>query len=89
MSLGFVYFILSLFPLAFIIAFSALELAIAFIQSIVFVILTCSNVKDGLDLHIPQTHRVKVARKVNIFNSSLKVSLKTTVNINGKILQYL
>lgn len=51
MTLGFIYFILALFPLAFIIAFSFLEFAIAFIQAIVFVILTCSYVKDGLELH--------------------------------------
>src|ERR1700733_13926664 len=51
MTLGFVYFILGLFPLAFIIAFSFLEFAIAFVQSIVFVILACSYIKDGLDLH--------------------------------------
>ena len=51
MTLGFVYFLVGLFPLAFIIAFSGLELAIAFIQAIVFVILSCSYIKDGLDLH--------------------------------------
>jgi F-type H+-transporting ATPase subunit a len=51
MTLGFVYFVVGLLPLAFIIAFSGLELAIAFIQAIVFVILTCSYIKDGLDLH--------------------------------------
>ena len=51
MTFGFVYFILALFPLAFIIAFSFLEFAIAFIQSIVFVILASTYTKDGLDLH--------------------------------------
>ena len=45
------FFLLGLVPLAFIIAFSGLELAIAVIQSQVFVVLSCSYIKDGLDLH--------------------------------------
>jgi len=51
MNSGFVYFFLAFLPLAFIIAFSGLELAIAFIQAQVFVVLSCSYIKDGLDLH--------------------------------------
>ena len=51
MSSGFIFFFLSLIPLAFIIAFSGLELAIAIIQAQVFVVLTSSYIKDGLDLH--------------------------------------
>jgi len=51
MNSGFFYFFLALLPLAFIIAFSGLELAIAFIQAQVFVVLTCSYIKDVLDLH--------------------------------------
>jgi F-type H+-transporting ATPase subunit a len=51
MKIGLFYFILGLLPLSFIIAFSGLELAIAFIQAQVFVVLTCSYIKDGLDLH--------------------------------------
>ena len=51
MNSGFFYFFLALLPLAFIIAFSGLELAIAFIQAQVFVVLTCSYIKDALDLH--------------------------------------
>lgn len=51
MNSGFFYFFLALLPLAFIIAFSGLELAIAFIQAQVFVVLTCSYIKDSLDLH--------------------------------------
>jgi len=51
MTSGVVFFFLGLIPLAFIIAFSGLELAIAFIQAQVFIVLTCSYVKDGLDLH--------------------------------------
>lgn len=51
MTSGVLFFFLGLIPLAFIIAFSGLELAIAFIQAQVFVVLTCSYIKDGLDLH--------------------------------------
>lgn len=51
MSSGLIFLFLGLIPLAFIIAFSGLELAIAFIQAQVFVVLSCSYMKDGLDLH--------------------------------------
>lgn len=51
MSSGFVFFLLGLIPLSFIVAFSGLELAIAVIQAQVFVVLTSSYIKDGLDLH--------------------------------------
>jgi len=51
MSKGLVYFFLGLAPLAFIVAFSGLEIGIAFIQAQVFVVLTSSYIKDGLDLH--------------------------------------
>jgi len=51
MTSGFVFFFLGLLPLTFIIAFSGLELAIAFIQAQVFVVLSCSYIKDALDLH--------------------------------------
>ena len=51
MTSGFIFFFLGLFPLAFIIAFSGLELGIAFIQAQVFIVLSCSYIKDGLDLH--------------------------------------
>jgi len=51
MSSGFIFFFLGLIPLAFIIAFSGLELGIAFIQAQVFVVLTSSYIKDALDLH--------------------------------------
>lgn len=50
-SSGFIYFFLGLIPLAFIIAFSGLEIGIAFIQAQVFVVLSSSYIKDGLDLH--------------------------------------
>ena len=51
MTSGLLFFFLGLFPLAFIIAFSGLELGIAFIQAQVFVVLSCSYIKDTLELH--------------------------------------
>jgi F-type H+-transporting ATPase subunit a len=48
---GFIYFFLGLIPLLFIIAFSGLEIGIAFIQSQVFVVLASSYIKDSLELH--------------------------------------
>jgi F-type H+-transporting ATPase subunit a len=51
MTSGFLFFFLGLVPLAFVIAFSGLELGIAFIQAQVFVVLTSSYIKDALDLH--------------------------------------
>lgn len=51
MSSGIVFFFMGLIPLSFIIAFSGLEFGIAFIQAQVFIILSCSYIKDGLDLH--------------------------------------
>ena len=51
MSKGLIYFFLGLMPLLFIVAFSGLEIGIAFIQAQVFVVLSASYIKDGLDLH--------------------------------------
>jgi F-type H+-transporting ATPase subunit a len=51
MTSGIIFFFLGLIPLSFIIAFSGLELGIAFIQAQVFVVLSSSYIKDGLDLH--------------------------------------
>ena len=51
MTSGFIFFFVGLIPLAFIIAFSGLEVGIAFIQAQVFVVLTSSYIKDALDLH--------------------------------------
>lgn len=51
LSSGLIFFILGLIPLGFIIAFSGLEIAIAVIQAQVFVVLSSSYIKDGLDLH--------------------------------------
>jgi F-type H+-transporting ATPase subunit a len=51
MSSGIIYFFVGLLPLSFILAFSCLELGIAFIQAQVFAVLTCSYIKDSLELH--------------------------------------
>ncbi len=51
MTSGIIFFFLGLIPLAFIIAFSGLEIGIAFIQAQVFVVLTSSYINDGLNLH--------------------------------------
>jgi F-type H+-transporting ATPase subunit a len=51
MSSGLIYFFLGLLPLLFIVAFSTLEIGIAFIQAQVFVVLSSAYIKDGLDLH--------------------------------------
>jgi F-type H+-transporting ATPase subunit a len=51
MNKGFVYFFLGLLPLLFIVAFSGLEIGIAFIQAQVFVVLSASYIKDALELH--------------------------------------
>jgi F-type H+-transporting ATPase subunit a len=51
MSSGIILLLLGLIPLLFIIAFSGLELGIAFIQAQVFVVLTSGYIKDSLDLH--------------------------------------
>jgi F-type H+-transporting ATPase subunit a len=48
---GFIFFFIGLIPLIFIIAFSGLELGIAFIQAQVFVVLSSGYIKDSLDLH--------------------------------------
>lgn len=51
MTGGIALFLFGFLPLAFIIAFSGLELAISVIQAQVFVVLSCGYVKDALDLH--------------------------------------
>ena len=51
MTSGIIFFFLGLVALSFIIAFSSLELGIAFIQAQVFVVLSSGYIKDGLDLH--------------------------------------
>ena len=51
MTSGIIFFFFALLPLVFIIAFSGLEIGIAFIQAQVFVVLSCSYIKDALELH--------------------------------------
>jgi F-type H+-transporting ATPase subunit a len=51
MTSGILFFFFGLVPLLFIIAFSGLELGIAFIQAQVFVVLASGYIKVGLDLH--------------------------------------
>jgi F-type H+-transporting ATPase subunit a len=51
MKNGIIYFFLGLVPLLFILAFSGLEIGIAFIQAQVFVVLSSSYIKDSLELH--------------------------------------
>jgi len=51
MTASLLYLIVAILPLIFIIAFSSLELGIAFIQAQVFVVLTSSYIKDALELH--------------------------------------
>jgi len=43
--------ILGILPILFLTALSALELAIAFLQAYVFTILTCTYIRDGINLH--------------------------------------
>src|SRR6202012_2107843 len=51
MKSGIIYFFLGLVPLLFILAFSGLEIGIAFIQAQVFVVLSSSDIKDSLEVH--------------------------------------
>jgi F-type H+-transporting ATPase subunit a len=51
MTSGILFFFIGLLPLSFILAFSGLEVAIAFIQAQVFVMLTCTYIKDAIYLH--------------------------------------
>lgn len=51
MNSGKIQFFLALLPLAFVIAFSGLEVGVAFIQAQVFAVLSCSYIRDGSNLH--------------------------------------
>ena len=51
MASSYSFLLIGLIPLTFITSFSGLELGISFIQAQVFVVLTSSYLKDGLDLH--------------------------------------
>ena len=48
---GIVMFVLTLLPFGLFLAIMGLELAVSFIQAYVFTILTCSYIKDAVDLH--------------------------------------
>ena len=48
---GIIIFILTLVPFSLFLAITGLELAVSFIQAYVFVLLTCSYVKDAIELH--------------------------------------
>nr|QTK22362.1 ATP synthase F0 subunit a [Pneumocystis canis] len=48
---GVIFFIMGLIPLLLLIAISALEFAIAFIQAYVFIVLTSNYIKDSIYLH--------------------------------------
>jgi F-type H+-transporting ATPase subunit a len=51
LSLGILGYIGSFAILSFILAFTALEVAIAFIQAYIFALLTCLYMKDAIHLH--------------------------------------
>ena len=51
LSIGGIFLIVQLFPLAVIIAITGLELAIAFLQAYVWTTLTCLYLSDALNLH--------------------------------------
>jgi len=48
---GLLVAVITLVPFAIFVALIGLELAVSFIQAYVFCVLTCSYLKDGLDLH--------------------------------------
>jgi len=50
-SISIFTFALGILPLSILLGIVALESAIAFIQAIVFTILTCSYIKDAIHLH--------------------------------------
>ena len=50
-SAGFVMFIVTIIPFGLFLAIMGLELAVSFIQAYVFTILTCSYIKDAIELH--------------------------------------
>ena len=50
-SAGLIMFIVTLIPFVLFLAIMGLELAVSFIQAYVFSILTCSYIKDAIELH--------------------------------------
>jgi hypothetical protein len=75
MTSGFLLFILGLVPFAFIIAFSLLELVIAFVQAQVFIILTASYIKDALFLHSDTSTKKSGLVGKKPLNLTLKINL--------------
>ena len=50
-SAGLIMFVLTLIPFVLFLAIMGLELAVSFIQAYVFTVLTCSYIKDAIELH--------------------------------------
>ena len=50
-SAGMIVFVLTLIPFVLFLAIMWLEIAVSFIQAYVFSILTCSYIKDSIELH--------------------------------------
>ena len=50
-SAGVIMFVLTLIPFVLFLAIMGLEIAVSFIQAYVFSILTCSYIKDSIELH--------------------------------------
>ena len=50
-SAGMIVFVLTLIPFVLFLAIMGLEIAVSFIQAYVFSILTCSYIKDSIELH--------------------------------------
>jgi F-type H+-transporting ATPase subunit a len=48
---GLLIAVLTLIPFSIFLAIVSLELAVSFIQAYVFTLLTCSYIKDAIDLH--------------------------------------
>ena len=48
---SFIVAIVTLIPFVFFLGIMGLEIAVAFIQAYVFTILTCSYIKDAIELH--------------------------------------
>jgi hypothetical protein len=84
MASGIIFFLIGLLPLAFIIAFCGLEIAISFIQAQVFVVLTSSYIKDALDLHGDGSSSKKVVASTTFILSP--VVIKTAPHGKAKTL---
>jgi F-type H+-transporting ATPase subunit a len=72
MTSGLIFFFIGLIPLAFIFAFSILELVICLVQAQVFVILTASYIKDALFLHSDSSTKTGLVEKKPLNLSHIK-----------------